>query len=675
VRELYFPMPYNDEQVSIISKLETSDGVVVQGPPGTGKTHTIANVICHFLAHGKRVLVTSKGDEALRVLQEKMPEQIRSLSVALLTDDRAGMKQFEHSVQQIATTVGAMQPAKIEKEITVHQGRLVDLHEKIAALDHAIAELASRQLSKIKARESEFLPEELARRVLEEEPLHNWLTDRLDYATQSTPGFTESDIGALRAARHTVASDLPYLTCELPAAESLFTPDAIASLHKDLRRSRSIDQAVSSGEVWSLLDTTPGTFDKAKALFELLSSGERLQRQLMAACAQILEAESARKARLSTPVIAPQDCELNPDVREAVERCCTGRSPFGLPFGKKEARAILPQLTVQGLKPDGEEAWTRVKAELDHRLLARSHVSSWNALAQEYGIDATSSIDAAGFRNLVKVVEHIQVLHSLATQIDRRLKADTAAVFGSAVAEKLPRDPAQARTQVASHLATQLDKGRLVYAMRQVADLRAKLEGKTGQVIAQLNALISDELGSAAVPEDHLVTHWQQLLAELRRLARLRSEFLVIDTVTAKIEGSGATTWARRLKAEPALGETDVLLPATWLEAWHWCVARTLLEGLEGHQELKGRFERRKTAEADLARTYRALIAAKTWLAVFRNSPEAVQQALQEYLNEIQAIGARTGIRAVHHRKLARAAMERAYPAVPCWIMPQWRVS
>ena len=67
--ELYFPMPYNDEQVSIVQKLESNDGVVVQGPPGTGKTHTIANVICHYLAQGKRVLVTSKGESALAVLR------------------------------------------------------------------------------------------------------------------------------------------------------------------------------------------------------------------------------------------------------------------------------------------------------------------------------------------------------------------------------------------------------------------------------------------------------------------------------------------------------------------------------------------------------------------------------------------------------------------------------
>ncbi|MBV5331593.1 AAA family ATPase, partial [bacterium] len=69
-KELFFPMAYNDEQVSIIQKLEANDGVVVQGPPGTGKTHTIANVICHYLAQGKRVLVTSKGETALAVLQE-----------------------------------------------------------------------------------------------------------------------------------------------------------------------------------------------------------------------------------------------------------------------------------------------------------------------------------------------------------------------------------------------------------------------------------------------------------------------------------------------------------------------------------------------------------------------------------------------------------------------------
>ena len=65
VKELYFPMAYNNEQVAIVAKLENNNGVVVQGPPGTGKTHTIANVICHYLALGKRVLVTVGADPNL----------------------------------------------------------------------------------------------------------------------------------------------------------------------------------------------------------------------------------------------------------------------------------------------------------------------------------------------------------------------------------------------------------------------------------------------------------------------------------------------------------------------------------------------------------------------------------------------------------------------------------
>ena len=71
----------------------------MQGPLGTGKTHTIANVICHYLAEGKRVLVTSMKDRALAVLQEHLPAEIRPLAISLLTSEQEGMKQFEHAIQ------------------------------------------------------------------------------------------------------------------------------------------------------------------------------------------------------------------------------------------------------------------------------------------------------------------------------------------------------------------------------------------------------------------------------------------------------------------------------------------------------------------------------------------------------------------------------------------------
>ena len=107
---LYFPKPYNESQVAIVQRLAESDGVVVQGPPGTGKTHTIANIICHCLATGKRVLVTSKGEPALSVLREQIPEEVRGLTISLLTSEREGLRQLEQAVGTLAGTVANSNP-------------------------------------------------------------------------------------------------------------------------------------------------------------------------------------------------------------------------------------------------------------------------------------------------------------------------------------------------------------------------------------------------------------------------------------------------------------------------------------------------------------------------------------------------------------------------------------
>jgi hypothetical protein len=83
-REIYFPLPANREQRRIVEALNRRRGVLVQGPPGTGKSHTIANLICHLLATGKRVLITAETARALRVLKDKLPKEIHPLCVSLL---------------------------------------------------------------------------------------------------------------------------------------------------------------------------------------------------------------------------------------------------------------------------------------------------------------------------------------------------------------------------------------------------------------------------------------------------------------------------------------------------------------------------------------------------------------------------------------------------------------
>lgn len=85
----YFPLPYNQEQLAIAQQLQADDALTVKGPPGTGKSHTIANLISHYVAHGKNVLVVSQNSKALQVVHQKLPTAIQPMAISLLANHKA----------------------------------------------------------------------------------------------------------------------------------------------------------------------------------------------------------------------------------------------------------------------------------------------------------------------------------------------------------------------------------------------------------------------------------------------------------------------------------------------------------------------------------------------------------------------------------------------------------
>ena len=90
----------NNEQLEIAQRIERFNAVLVQGPPGTGKTHTIANLLGHFLAQGKKVLVTSHTKKALTVLKEKVVPNLQSLCVSVLDDSREDMERSINGITE-----------------------------------------------------------------------------------------------------------------------------------------------------------------------------------------------------------------------------------------------------------------------------------------------------------------------------------------------------------------------------------------------------------------------------------------------------------------------------------------------------------------------------------------------------------------------------------------------
>ena len=187
----YFPLPANDEQRKVIKKIENNNQIVVQGPPGTGKTHSIANLICHFLAKGQKILVTSQTDRALKVLRDKLPQQIQPLCIEILGKDQKSFQELKNSFEVINS-----------KYQNWDQDHLFRTIKKLEKKDNDLkGELASVKLQLVQMRHSETknfeklfgfytgTPAIISQSVKEEEKKYKWIKEYFDLKsdTQECP--------------------------------------------------------------------------------------------------------------------------------------------------------------------------------------------------------------------------------------------------------------------------------------------------------------------------------------------------------------------------------------------------------------------------------------------------------------------------------------------------------
>lgn len=701
-RELYFPMPYNDEQVSIIQKLEINDGVVVQGPPGTGKTHTIANVICHYLAQGKRVLVTAKSESALAVLQEKLPDAIRPLSVALLSDERDGMKQFEHSIQTIASSVASLNVARTAVKLDGMEIELNQLHAKISHVDRRIAEYAERHMRQYEFLGRQLPPDELAKLVVEQTPEHEWFDDVLPDASGDMP-ISEEDISVLRQARLAVGEDIDHLTWSLPLIDCLPSAQELLNLHRDLVRARALDEQVVESEFPAFVDEAPETIALAHRLAEFLLERTVLKRNLAATghdwvaileqrlaimasddpllvalldvCERVGELDTGRRELLAAAVNVPGDAGDSQDYGAALSRLVNGKTPFSLPFGKTAAKALLASTNVLGHSPKGVDEWQLVERCLQWRVDAKTALARWQALAPEFGLRSPPSALDEAVKTVAKWQPIVKDVRRLVFECDTELEPMIQNVFGKRTSSRFVTERESFLQDMHEGIDAHVAYRRLAHAQEHEKHLGALLEGYAAPVVGELQEVLSEALGDADTDEGELQVTWKALSGRLAQLVNLRPAFDDIVRLTGVIESAGAPKWSHRLRTLGTIAGDESQLPQNWREAWHWRQASQLLQRIDEHDRLRRWFVERKDLTMTLARTYQDLIAGKTWLGVYNNSPDFVRQALQSYLTAIHAMGAGTGVRAIRHRRTARLAMERAYKAVPCWVLPQWRVS
>ncbi|QWT21320.1 DUF4011 domain-containing protein [Bacillus sp. NP157] len=73
--DLFIPLPADSSQVAAVVASAEGHSFVLDGPPGTGKSQTIANMIAHNLALGRRVLFVAEKMAALDVVKRRLDER------------------------------------------------------------------------------------------------------------------------------------------------------------------------------------------------------------------------------------------------------------------------------------------------------------------------------------------------------------------------------------------------------------------------------------------------------------------------------------------------------------------------------------------------------------------------------------------------------------------------
>jgi very-short-patch-repair endonuclease/transcription elongation GreA/GreB family factor len=685
--DVFFPKPFNDDQIEIIRRLSKKDGLVVQGPPGTGKTHTIANLVCHAMATGQRVLVVSRGEAALAVLKEQLPKEVQSLAISVLSSEREGLRQVENAIREIQGAVDGTQSKN--RRATIHrlEAELDGLRNRIVAIDTELDAIAIAHLTKVGPRGE--TPAALAQRIVGERDTFQWFSDRPQLFAAETP-LVEKDVAALFTARRKCGDLIDHLYVTLPAAEDLPEASEVSRWHEDLIASAEQGQLATRGPLRSLkIDPTDllgalaaaDILDSLVRAHQLTADAKWLEpfRQTVLAgersvwCDRLQEfiaewkaAETERALLMRRPVSIPDGLLDSRDALEAVSRAAGGQRTWPrLTIGKADAKAMVAAIRMNGGPiADQAESWRHVQAVVTSAVRQREYLSQWDVFASE--VEAPPSDHIRGAINQAQSL--FQMCRDALIE-DSRLRRLTSDKLGVGRASNDPVLCTAAANQIRAMVAS------LQFA--SVGEQRRRLIAifeQDDRTSALGRQLLQDVLGRPAVSSEQVAQVWNGVRKRLTQLKSLTSDFAIIREMSEAIASSGAPSWAAMLSTEKHVAD-DPRTSSIWRDAWDHAASEAALERIDARDRLTKLAAERDAADKRCKQLFGDIVRERTFYELEARLSPAIRTALVEFVRALARIGRGTGRAVGTHRRTAREAMARCYNAAPCWIMPTWRVA
>lgn len=693
--EIYFPDLANEEQLEIVRKFSTRQGVLVQGPPGTGKSHTIANLIAHLLAQGQRVLVTSHTARALRVLKDKIAPEISDLCVLVLGDDIAAMHSLEDSVRGITERYDHWN----EKDNNSH---IAELQKELMASREAEAR-ALRRLREVREAETyrhsrlcgeyDGTAQQIAQRVIQEQSNFEWIG--AEPPASSEPPLRDEEaitlIGALRRTKTPEAqADLSTRPFDIGG---LLSPERFLEV---VSGERAAGEAVTSAAIgrhddWYIalsdlpLDrctTAVPKLDRFLSSYDSALSGPNGWNRT--AASEIVRGQRGQWAELHR-ISVEKTKSIASRVRRASEFQVSGIAKRDLAIVRAHAENLLAHLA--GGKSLGFGPF-RAKV-----------VKEGFYLTTEVVVDGKLCREADALSKLLTWIEIHDILASLRRDWGSYAKPPEASpalqlsYFESAIGSlqsilSLSDQLAEIKACLGP-IAVSIDWAELENLRRLHAVLKARLATeawkRAGSPIADLEKqLYLESLYANCHPELRVALEavrkrdTQQYAASLERLLRVherREDYQGASDLLEKLRAL-APDLVQRLEFDPFEGAWDDRL-AAFRHAWNWARCNRWLVEFADPKTIVTLSAEVETHRGKIRDRLRRIAAARAWHHCFAADrlKEEQRQHLRAWAAAVRRIGRGTGRHANLHRRAAREHMEHCRPAIPGWIMPIFRVA
>lgn len=430
--------PANPEQLAIAHEVEHNNVVLVQGPPGTGKTHTIANLLGHFLSQGKRVLVTSHTTKALSVVKDLLPKEIQPLCVTMLGDrkdleqtsselitrlTRLNVEDLEARIRALGLERHRLGTALADRRRRIFEQRRIE-HEAVEFNGHryTLTEIAKflREAERLQA----LIPGEVAegplplsfRELLELYGTNGrWDAETARDLSGLLPGFellpdADTMRGMNRRWRDVLAEDAGDVTIDERRSASG------ERLHAFMKGCETLLVAPESGisALTPAMDLSPLTeTDEMKRLalsLGLADEGcreafEQLERELAAANELALAVDRASLLDNRTVVIPDA---IDADAAMKAAEWFTANDPdgstgfLGRLFNKeaREAADALAGVEVDGSRPASKEAFEAVALHARLKAAVKTVARTWDSLAERADAPAFATYGNNAVRTL-----------------------------------------------------------------------------------------------------------------------------------------------------------------------------------------------------------------------------------------------------------------------------------